>query len=787
VGDEFFVAPEDHVARRRPAPEPPQREERSPSTRVAVGAVDAVEERQAELVASRVSSLLSGSAQQASSVGRIRRSAVRGVRRAAAAERVDRIQRSISAPDPRAPVVGPEGGALDAETARQVTGAAGGRSMDAELQDRMQAAFGADLHGVRIHTDSDIAPRLGARAFTYGRDVHFGRGEYRPESREGLRVLSHELAHVVAGEGVVHRLALPAYVTESAGMHKSTPIAGTSSEKIRKGGITRSGILADIPADTLVTYDSTRQSPTYVFVAHGGQSGFVNRSHLLEGQQLANSDFYAVEHRANNYVKVYDAAAGKYFKDVLPLSFAPQLIADLSTILNALTTAESTTKLTVDKKRNVIKNVIHQAALGAPVDAGLWPLAAANLTVVKRRVQDDFDTLARAGLVTWTSILESVQFTGADFHKHGQAPLFLVFRDVISRQTTKLVYKPSDLSVDQALFGKNKPGGPSVAQTLDPSGKYISQYRILPTEDAAHQKYSYMEFVESGAPTTRDELLGVYRSLAANMALSYLVGLEDVHHENVLLLTDRVQVIDMEATTGRFRLDPADLTSGGFDSMLWPKAINEGIKPKLLKAARGRVLTAAPTTATVKARMKTEFRDTLRRSASKNATVTAQADELATMRSRIVPIETAVFYQMIARVKGAGNLRAWRTLVDTDPGLIVQAKGSAGHTDAFIKRVLKSRGTFDALNRGEVPFYSRDLSNKDMFDELGNRINATGCSKIGQGIDTEMKGRQAGLRADQFQTKNANVSNTHVMQMFVTQILNTHIAALNDELLQNIT
>ncbi|MFZ0062725.1 MAG: DUF4157 domain-containing protein [Pyrinomonadaceae bacterium] len=57
----------------------------------------------------------------------------------------------------------------------------------------------ASLQHVRIHTDeraAESARAVNARAYTVGRDVVFGRSEYRPETSAGKRLLAHELAHV---------------------------------------------------------------------------------------------------------------------------------------------------------------------------------------------------------------------------------------------------------------------------------------------------------------------------------------------------------------------------------------------------------------------------------------------------------------------------------------------------------------------------------------------------------------------------------------------------------------
>jgi len=75
-----------------------------------------------------------------------------------------------------------------------------GRSLDGSVRSRMESAFGASFAGVRVHTDSQASEAsndLNARAFTLGRDVAFGAGEYRPGTPTGDALIAHELAHVV--------------------------------------------------------------------------------------------------------------------------------------------------------------------------------------------------------------------------------------------------------------------------------------------------------------------------------------------------------------------------------------------------------------------------------------------------------------------------------------------------------------------------------------------------------------------------------------------------------------
>lgn len=63
---------------------------------------------------------------------------------------------------------------------------------------------GYDFRQVRIHTDplaAESARAVNARAYTVGRDLVFGPGQYSPETREGQRLLAHELVHVIQQTG----------------------------------------------------------------------------------------------------------------------------------------------------------------------------------------------------------------------------------------------------------------------------------------------------------------------------------------------------------------------------------------------------------------------------------------------------------------------------------------------------------------------------------------------------------------------------------------------------------
>ncbi len=102
---------------------------------------------------------------------------------------------------------GPLTSGFEQRLQRQASG--GGDALPAGTRDFMETRFGYDFSSVRIHHDrgaNEVSQQVGARAFTLGNDIFFGRAEYRPESRDGQHLLAHELTHVVQqGEGRIAR------------------------------------------------------------------------------------------------------------------------------------------------------------------------------------------------------------------------------------------------------------------------------------------------------------------------------------------------------------------------------------------------------------------------------------------------------------------------------------------------------------------------------------------------------------------------------------------------------
>ncbi len=79
-----------------------------------------------------------------------------------------------------------------------------GQPLDANTRAFIEPRVGHDFSQVRVHTDgkaANAARVVNALAYTVGRDVVFGSGQYAPTTYEGRRLIAHELMHVVQQTG----------------------------------------------------------------------------------------------------------------------------------------------------------------------------------------------------------------------------------------------------------------------------------------------------------------------------------------------------------------------------------------------------------------------------------------------------------------------------------------------------------------------------------------------------------------------------------------------------------
>lgn len=117
----------------------------------------------------------------------------------------DRISEQLLAAPSPAPVqvqrfAGPGQGAGVAPESVERVLAGSGSALESGVRRDMEHRFCHDFTQVRVHADADAARsarEVNARAYTVGKQVVFGAGQFAPATQEGRRLLAHELTHVV--------------------------------------------------------------------------------------------------------------------------------------------------------------------------------------------------------------------------------------------------------------------------------------------------------------------------------------------------------------------------------------------------------------------------------------------------------------------------------------------------------------------------------------------------------------------------------------------------------------
>jgi hypothetical protein len=97
--------------------------------------------------------------------------------------------------------------------------AAPGQPLDAAARGVLESRLGHDFSGVRVHADAKAAAAaraIHARAYTAGRNVVFGAGQYSPATVTGQNLLAHELTHVVQQQAAAPKSGLPPDSTSTA-------------------------------------------------------------------------------------------------------------------------------------------------------------------------------------------------------------------------------------------------------------------------------------------------------------------------------------------------------------------------------------------------------------------------------------------------------------------------------------------------------------------------------------------------------------------------------------------
>lgn len=383
----------------------------------------------------------------------------------------------------------------------------------------------------------------------------------------------------------------------------------------------------------------------------------------------------------------------------------------------------------VSNLNSLVAGIANAEGLGIPNSVSIARLGLIQnnvQNVIRIRVLNDHAIISAMfppGTIdpVFANAFDSIKIPGSDPHKGGQVVAFINYHNLLVPNTTvRIVYKPGNLRFDQLLYDS----AGSVAATL---GGDLASYRIAPQGPDALaaanpklQHYAYMEYVRSGTPATAADLRGVYRSLGANLAMAYVYGLRDIHHENFKLLQDKIQFIDMEAGTSTYT---------GFNSMellSLPNALRDKLADAFMGINNATLGGLAVNDAGLITELRNGFTNTLTSmytGGPNNAAMNLAVQQTTHTETRFVPFPTTTLQGLAAQYHGKlgppppaafpvaapipADEAAFRASTRQLAHITATTAGNTHNLRNQFRRMLRSQACRQALNVGDVPFWSR--------------------------------------------------------------------------------
>ena len=191
-----------------------------------------------------------------------------------------------------------------------------GRPLDGESREAFGSRFDCDFSAVRVHTDAAAATStraLNASAYTVGNTIVFGEGKYNQRSREGARLLAHELAHVTQQTGLRDG-GTPHRRTGNQIQSKATP-SGSTAAVAPTRLIQRAPPQPPAPGpDPLILGSTNPAAETESLFHYGDLTGKETLTSLRSYPRLTNCDIATTVEDAAKYTgtPVRDTVKYKY-------------------------------------------------------------------------------------------------------------------------------------------------------------------------------------------------------------------------------------------------------------------------------------------------------------------------------------------------------------------------------------------------------------------------------------------------------------------------------------------
>jgi hypothetical protein len=368
-----------------------------------------------------------------------------------------------------------------------------GRQLADGVKNRMEKAFGVDFSSVRVHSDAQadrLSSSIQARAFTTGKDIFLGHGEYRPESFEGQRLLAHELTHVVQQTGRVMQQTARKYSMNRMGGARKMKSFHSNPRAVQISQRSMQIQLRGAPPITKANREPYVRASLQTILTKAE-----TKSRLPAGLLAAphNIDILAVGEVPANPISAFRLGSSDY------------------------------NDIQLKRWDNWIKGVFKRVEAGA-------------------------DHLAKS-LVHWKSVMHppdpnlcvitSVELTGSDLHERGLGAAVVNFTKpnvnvgpFPNQTNVKVVIKPEERALEKEMLGSQPT---SLAKRITALAGLDAAHEIPTIIMETHAKYgSLIKFIQGQQSQQFDEHAHRDDVMSEVIAFAFLAGLSDINKENVI-------------------------------------------------------------------------------------------------------------------------------------------------------------------------------------------------------------------------------------------------------------
>lgn len=180
-----------------------------------------------------------------------------------------------------------------------------GQPMDPATRAFFEPRFGHDFGKVSIHADmqaSEAASAVNARAFTIGRDMVYGSGQYRPDSQSGLKLIAHELTHIIqqSGGGPGGRDVVQRKPSAEVTSDKTSKTLNVTSNIVFYGSQVTDAIVSETASDIQNVWNAAKGIVTYDGEEYSVEFSITGecKTGLTAAEVAANTDV------KQNYIRV---------------------------------------------------------------------------------------------------------------------------------------------------------------------------------------------------------------------------------------------------------------------------------------------------------------------------------------------------------------------------------------------------------------------------------------------------------------------------------------------------